>query len=41
MTRSIRAGSWARVGGCALLLSLPGCDDKQSSRQQRRRPRSR
>ena len=26
MTRSIEAGTWARLGGCALLLSLPGCD---------------
>ncbi|MGH6887097.1 MAG: efflux RND transporter periplasmic adaptor subunit [Geminicoccales bacterium] len=31
MTRSIRAGGWARLGGCALLLSLPGCDDKGGS----------
>lgn len=31
MTRSIRAGSWARMGGCALLLSLPGCDDPTAS----------
>jgi RND family efflux transporter MFP subunit len=31
MTRSIRAHSWARLGGCALLLSLPGCDDRSGS----------
>jgi membrane fusion protein (multidrug efflux system) len=31
MTRSIRAGRWARLGGCALLLSLPGCDDRSGS----------
>jgi RND family efflux transporter MFP subunit len=32
MTRSIKAGGWARVGGCALLLWLPGCDDPPASR---------
>jgi multidrug efflux pump subunit AcrA (membrane-fusion protein) len=26
MRRSVEAGRWARLGGCALLLSLPGCD---------------
>jgi RND family efflux transporter MFP subunit len=31
MTRSIRAGRWARLGGCALLLSLPGCDERSGS----------
>ena len=31
MTRSIRARSWARLGGFALLLSLPGCDDRSGS----------
>ena len=31
MTRSIEAGRWARLGGCALLLWLPGCDDKTAS----------
>jgi RND family efflux transporter MFP subunit len=31
MTRSIRAGRWARLGGCALLLSLPGCDERNGS----------
>ncbi len=31
MTRSIRARSLARLGGFALLLSLPGCDDRSGS----------
>jgi RND family efflux transporter MFP subunit len=31
MTRSINAGRWARVGGCTLLLWLPGCDDPPAS----------
>jgi RND family efflux transporter MFP subunit len=31
MMRSIMAGSLARVGGFALLLSLPGCDDPPAS----------
>jgi membrane fusion protein, multidrug efflux system len=31
MTRSIHAGRWIRLGGCALLLSLPGCDDSSRS----------
>jgi membrane fusion protein (multidrug efflux system) len=31
MTRSIEAVRWARLGGCALLLSLPGCDDTSGS----------
>ncbi|HEX5078325.1 MAG TPA: efflux RND transporter periplasmic adaptor subunit [Geminicoccaceae bacterium] len=32
MTRSIRAGGWARFCGCALLLSLTGCDEQAASR---------
>ena len=31
MTRSIRARTLARLGGFALLLSLPGCDDRSGS----------
>jgi RND family efflux transporter MFP subunit len=31
MTQPIRPGRWARLGGFALLLWLPGCDDKTAS----------
>jgi membrane fusion protein, multidrug efflux system len=31
MTRAIEAGRWARLGGCALLLSLTGCEDGSGS----------
>jgi membrane fusion protein (multidrug efflux system) len=31
MTQPIRAGRWAGFGGFALLLSLPGCDDRAAS----------
>jgi membrane fusion protein (multidrug efflux system) len=31
MTRSIEAGRWARLGGCALLLWLTGCEDGSGS----------
>jgi RND family efflux transporter MFP subunit len=31
MRRSVEAGRWARLGGCALLLSLPACDETASS----------